>query len=186
MRGKLVPMVASGVAVALVALLVYGLTKQGTSRALDQALIAGRTPPAPDTTLPLPVLNGVRSGHASLASWRGKVLVVNFWASWCSTCIAEAAVIERAQHSLAASSAGTVIGIDYKDLSSGARDYIAHHRLTYPNLRDIDGGFASAYGTVALPETFVLNRKLQVVAISRGAIADEAKLAGWIAEAERA
>jgi cytochrome c biogenesis protein CcmG/thiol:disulfide interchange protein DsbE len=113
-------------------------------------------------------------------------VVVNFWASWCSTCIAEAALIERAQRSLAASGGGAVVGIDYKDVGSQAMGYVRRHDLTYANLRDVDGSFASAYGTAALPETFVLDPKLRVVAISRGEIASEAQLESWIREAQRA
>jgi cytochrome c biogenesis protein CcmG/thiol:disulfide interchange protein DsbE len=181
-----VPSISVAVGAAVVALLVFGLTKQGSSRALDTAVAAGRTPAAPDATRALPVLDGVSAGDASLARWRGKVVIVNFWASWCSTCVAEAALIEKAQRSLAASGGGTVVGIDYKDVSSQAMAYVRRHDLTYANLRDIDGSFASAYGTAALPETFVLDRNLQVVAISRGELASERQLAGWIRKAERA
>jgi cytochrome c biogenesis protein CcmG/thiol:disulfide interchange protein DsbE len=185
-RPKLVPLIAVVVAAALVGLLVYGLTQQGASRALDEAIAAHRQPAAPDIGRLLPVLDRVDRGDVSLTRWRGGVLVLNFWASWCDTCTAEAPLIEQAQRSLAASGEGTVIGIDYKDVSSQAQQFIARYGLSYPNLRDKTGSFATAYGTVALPETFVLNRRLRVVAISRGEIADEAQLRGWIALAERA
>jgi cytochrome c biogenesis protein CcmG/thiol:disulfide interchange protein DsbE len=184
-RRKLVPAITAVVAAALVGLLVFGLTQQGASRALDEALAAQRHPAAPDAAQLLPALDRVGRSDASLASWRGKVVVVNFWASWCSTCTAEAPLIEQAQRSLAASGAGTVVGIDYKDLRSGAQRYIAQHGLSYPNLRDIDGSFGSAYGTVALPETFVLNRRLRVVAIARGEIDNPSWLRHAIFLAER-
>jgi cytochrome c biogenesis protein CcmG, thiol:disulfide interchange protein DsbE len=185
-RRKLLPAISAVTAAAVVGLLVFGLTQQGASRALDQALAAGRHPAAPNAAQLLPALDRVGRSDASLASWRGKVVIVNFWASWCSTCIAEAPLIEQAQRSLAAGKAGTVVGIDFKDLSSGARQYIAQHALSYPNLRDIDGSFASAYGTAALPETFVLDRRLRVVAIARGEIAKESWLRYAISLAERA
>jgi cytochrome c biogenesis protein CcmG/thiol:disulfide interchange protein DsbE len=185
-RRRLVPSISIAVGAAVVALLAVGLSQQGSSRALDAAIAAGRTPAAPDATRTLPVLDGVGGADASLARWRGKVVVVNFWASWCDTCVAEAGLIEQAQRALAADGGGAVVGIDYKDVSSQAMVYVRRHGLTYPNLRDIDGAFASAYGTAALPETFVLNRRLQVVAISRGELASESQLAGWIRRAERA
>jgi cytochrome c biogenesis protein CcmG, thiol:disulfide interchange protein DsbE len=185
MRRRLVPVVAALVGAALVGMLVYGLTAQGSSRALDQAVAAGRWPDAPDASRALPVLDLARGDGATLSSWRGKVVVVNFWASWCDTCEAEARQIEQAQRTLAASGAGTVVGIDYKDTPGYARRYIARYGLTYPNLRDIDGSFADAYGTIALPETFVLDRRLRVVAIEREAITSESWLIRAIAKAER-
>jgi cytochrome c biogenesis protein CcmG/thiol:disulfide interchange protein DsbE len=185
-RRRLLPFVFAGLGAAVIALLVFGLTQQGASRRLDTALQAGQTPAAPDATRSLPVLDGVAGADASLAHWRGKIVVVNFWASWCDTCEAEASVIERAQRSLAASGAGTVVGIDYKDVPSNAMAYVRHYGLTYPSLRDIDGSFAGAYGTIALPETFVLDRNLQVVALARAEITSEAWLRDSIARAERA
>ena len=74
-----------------------------------------------------------------------------------------------------------MLGIDYKDISSQALRYAPAHRLTFPNLRDLDGSFAGAYGTVALPETFVLDRRLRVVAIARGELTSEA----WLAQRDR-
>ena len=185
-RRRIVPLLSIAVGAAIVLLLVFGLTQQGSSRALDAAIRAGQHPATPEATQRLAVLNGAGLGHASLDRWRGKVLVINFWASWCSTCTAEASLIEQAQRSLRAAGTGTVVGIDYKDLSSAALEYIAAHRLTYPNLRDIDGSFAGGYGTIALPETFVLDRRLHVVAIARGEITNESWLLAAIAQAERA
>lgn len=185
MRRRLVPAIVVLAAAAVVGLLSYGLTQQGASRALDQALAAGRHPAAPAATRTLAALDGLDRASASLAHWRGRVVVLNFWASWCSTCTAEATLLERAQRALASSGDGTVLGIDYKDLSDGARQFIAAYGLSYPNLRDIDGSFAAAYGTDALPETFVLNRRLQVIAISRGEITRQAWLTHWIDAAAR-
>lgn len=185
MRCKLVPAIVTVFAAAVVALLVYGVTKQGASRALDSALAAGHAPAAPDATAPLPVLDRISRARASLQYFRGRVVVLNIWAAWCDTCTAETPLIERAQRGMAASGGGTVVGIDYKDLTSNAEQFIAKYRLTYPNLRDIDGSFAAAYGTIALPETFVLNRALRVVAISRGEITKQSWLTYWISQAER-
>jgi cytochrome c biogenesis protein CcmG/thiol:disulfide interchange protein DsbE len=185
-RRKLGPIAAAVVAAAVVVLLIYGLTQQGESRALDSAIAAGHPLAAPDATHALPVLDRVDARMASLARWRGKVVVVNFWAKWCDTCLDEAPLIERAQRELANSGAGTVVGIDYKDISSQALGFVAAHGLSYPNLRDIGGTFGSAYGTDALPETFVLDRQMRVVALMRGEVPGEGWLRAAIARAERA
>lgn len=170
MKRRLGPIVTVLVGAALVAMLVYGLTKQGTSRALDAAIEAGHHPPAPNASTALPVLDGVNGRSAALTHWRGGVVVVNFWASWCSTCNAEAGLLERAQDLLASHHEGTIVGITYKDLTGKSLGAIKHFGFTFPNLRDIDGSYAEGYGTAQLPETFVLNRQLRVIAISRGQI----------------
>lgn len=186
MKRSIGPVITAILAVALVGLLAFGLSKQGTSRALDAALAAGREPAAPNTGERLPVLDGVAARSASLAHWRGEVVVVNFWASWCDTCNAEAPLLERAQRMLVSARAGTVIGITYKDITSNAVAKIREFHLSYPNLRDIDGSFAAAYGTAQLPETFVLNRRLHVVAIARGEITSSHWLTAAIRRAELA
>jgi cytochrome c biogenesis protein CcmG, thiol:disulfide interchange protein DsbE len=182
---KLGPLITAVLGAALIALLVFGLTKQGTSRALDQALAAGRQPPAPDINRPLPVLDDVQGPTARLTRWRGGVVIVNSWASWCPPCAVEAPLLERAQRMLAADHAGTVVGITYKDVTNDALAAIKSFGLSYPNLRDVNGSYAAGYGTDKIPETFVLNRQLHVVAISRGEITEQSWLTGAIAEAER-
>jgi cytochrome c biogenesis protein CcmG/thiol:disulfide interchange protein DsbE len=174
------PALAAAVAAAAVALLVFGLGAQGASRSLDNAVDQGRRPPAPDRTLP--VLGA--AGSRALASYRGRVVVLNFWASWCDPCVAEAPLLEQVQRQLAATGAGTVLGVAYKDLTPDALGFVRRQRLTYPSLRDSDGRLASAYGTDALPETFVLDRQSRVVAISRGQITRPAFLAQAIAKAQ--
>ena len=185
MRRRLVPLLCAVAGVAVVALLVYGLTQQGSSRALDQAIAAGHAPAAPAATRELPVLNGVPRHAASLADWRGHILILNFWASWCDTCAAEVSYLERAQRQLTAGGVGTVLGVDYKDVGSQARGYASAHGLTFPNVRDLDGSFASVYGTVALPETFVLDAQSRIVALERGPVLKQAWLTQAIAKAER-
>jgi cytochrome c biogenesis protein CcmG/thiol:disulfide interchange protein DsbE len=184
-KRRLGPIVTVLVGVALVATLVYGLTKQGTSRRLDAAIEAGHQPPAPNATKALPVLDGVDGRSAALTHWRGGVVVVNFWASWCSTCNAEAGLLERAQRRLAARHEGTVVGITYKDITGNSLGAIKRFGFTFPNLRDIDGSYAESYGTAQLPETFVLNRRLRVVAISRGEIMKLSWLTAAIQQAAR-
>jgi cytochrome c biogenesis protein CcmG, thiol:disulfide interchange protein DsbE len=185
-RRKVAPLVTALVAAALVGVLVYGLTARGTSRALDQALAAGRYPPAPNVRRALPVLDGLSAASSALARWRGGVVVVNFWASWCDTCVAEAPLLERAQRLLAARRAGTVVGITYTDVSGDSLASIRRFGFTFPNLRDVDGSYAAGYGTSQLPETFVLDRQLHVVAIARGGITKLSWLTGAIRKAEQA
>ena len=148
----------------LAGLLIYGLTRQGSNRTLDQAVRDHQRPAAPDHALPM--LTG--TGTRSLADFRGKVVVLNFWASWCDPCRQEAPLLEKLQKRLGAD--GTVLGVTYKDYASDSRKFVKQYGLTYPNLRDDRLQLAPKYGTSALPETFVIDKRGRIVALSRGEV----------------
>jgi cytochrome c biogenesis protein CcmG/thiol:disulfide interchange protein DsbE len=167
MRRRLLPTLVAIVGACLVALLVYGVSAQSANRSLDQQLAEGKHPTAPDAARPLPVLLG--AGKGSLAALHGRVVVLNFWASWCTPCLSEAPLLERAQAALTQHE-GTVLGVTYLDLSTNAQSFVRTNHLTYPSLRDTTGGFAHAYGTDQLPETFIVDRRGRIVAIRRGEI----------------
>jgi cytochrome c biogenesis protein CcmG/thiol:disulfide interchange protein DsbE len=165
----LVPTLISLVGAALVGLLVYGVSAQSTSRTLDELVAAHRRPAAPQATRALALLGA--TGSSSLAGYRGEVVVLNFWASWCEPCRAEAPLLQRAQRRLQAYR-GTVVGVSYLDASPDSEAFVRQYHLTYPQLRDTNGEFARAYGTNQLPESFIVDRFGHVVAISRGEIGE--------------
>jgi cytochrome c biogenesis protein CcmG, thiol:disulfide interchange protein DsbE len=166
-RRRALPIFISVVAAALIGLLIYGISHQAASRTLDDLVAHGQQPAAPQATDKLPILGG--DGRSSLAALKGKVVVLNFWASWCEPCQIEAPLLERAQSKLEAHDA-TVLGVTYLDAAPDSKSFVHRFHLTYPNLRDNDGAFAHSYGTDQLPESFVINRQGHIVAISRGEI----------------
>src|SRR2546421_1080162 len=125
---------AQGLALAgvagLLALLVWRVLHQNRNTAARQ-VAHGQTGPAPAFTLPR--LSG--GGKVSLASLRGKGIVINFWASWCAPCKAEAPLLERAWRQYR-SRGLVVVGIDSNDVSSDARAFVSKHGLTYTLLHD--------------------------------------------------
>ena len=165
----LLPALIALVGAALIALLVYGLSAQSASRSLDELVASHRYPAAPQAARQLDVLGA--GGTSSLGSYRGMVVVLNFWASWCDPCRAEAPLLQRAQKELVAHRA-TVLGVSYLDTSPDSQSFVRRYHLTYPELRDTDGEFAHAYGTNQLPESFIVDRFGHVVAISRGEIGE--------------
>jgi cytochrome c biogenesis protein CcmG, thiol:disulfide interchange protein DsbE len=164
-KRRLLPILSSLAGACLVGLLIYGVTAKSASRTLDERVARDERPRAPDAARALPVLGG--HGQSTLAALKGKVVVLNFWASWCEPCQAEAPLLERAQGTLARSG-GTVLGVTYLDASPDSQGFVRRYHLTYPNLRDNTGDFAHSYGTDQLPESFVIDRDGHIAAISRG------------------
>lgn len=167
MRRRLLPILASLAGACLIGLLIYGVSAQSASRTLDELAANGKHPVAPDAARSLPRLGA--DGASSLASLKGKVVLLNFWASWCEPCQVEAPLLERAQSRLQRHGA-TVLGVTYEDASPDSQGFVRRFHLTYPNLRDNNGAFAHAYGTDQLPESFIVDRHGDIVAVSRGEI----------------
>jgi cytochrome c biogenesis protein CcmG/thiol:disulfide interchange protein DsbE len=163
-----IPIAVLIVVVALVALLAYGLASNEPDRGVEQALVAGGREPAPDVDLPR--LAG--GGTASLADYRGKVVVLNFWASWCGPCKVESPLLQR-WHERLAKQGGLVLGVDVQDISDDARAFVDEFNLTYPMLRDGPGDLRDDFGIVGLPESFVIDRRGRIAAVVRGVVDDE-------------
>jgi cytochrome c biogenesis protein CcmG, thiol:disulfide interchange protein DsbE len=166
-KRRVLPVLAALAGAGLIALLIYGVSQQSASRNLDERVASRHYPPAPDASSALPILGG--GGESSLNSLRGKVVVLNFWASWCQPCEQEAPLLEQTQDQLQHDD-GTVLGVTYLDATPDSRSFVARYHLSYPNLRDSTGVFARSYGTDQLPESFIIDRQGRIVAISRGEV----------------
>jgi cytochrome c biogenesis protein CcmG/thiol:disulfide interchange protein DsbE len=164
MRRLLLPALASVLALAFVGLLIKGVLATHDDRSIDDALAQGRHPRAHDAALPL--LDG---GTRTLADYRGKVVLLNFFAHWCKPCMQEAPLLASTQKAIA-SRGGTVVGVAWDDTTDKARAFAHQFGLDYPILRDVDGSFARAYGVLAMPETFLIDRRGRIAALARGEI----------------
>jgi cytochrome c biogenesis protein CcmG, thiol:disulfide interchange protein DsbE len=162
-----VPLVALAGVLALVALLAYGVVSKQESDSIDTQLAAGKRP-APE---PTSFARLGESGSVALSSYKGKVVVLNFWASWCPPCRDEAPVLERWQRKLRQQQA-SVVGVDVLDVTGDAQTFIREHGLSYPQLRDADGSKLKRFDVVGYPETIVLDRQGRIAATSRGTVDD--------------
>jgi cytochrome c biogenesis protein CcmG, thiol:disulfide interchange protein DsbE len=96
-------------------------------------------------------------GKLELASLRGKVVVLNFMASWCVPCGQESPAIERLWHQYRSRDV-VIVGVDTADASEDARNFIRKHHLTYPIVRSIGYSLWGPYGLTGVPETRVIGR----------------------------
>jgi cytochrome c biogenesis protein CcmG, thiol:disulfide interchange protein DsbE len=100
--------------------------------------------------------------QGDLDGLRGRVVVVNFWASWCVPCREEMPALEAVSRGYAeAGKPVTVIGVDASDVRTEAAKFIAEVGVTYPTVYDqqgLRGGVAASWSVTALPQTWFVAR----------------------------
>ena len=149
-------------AAALVGLLAYGLVSKGADTTLDEAVARGDRPAAPLAALPW--LHN--DGQGSLADYKGKVVVLNVWASWCDPCREEVPLLQKT-HEKIEGQGGLVLGIDTQDASNKALAFLKERDATFPSLRDRDRAYGREFGVTGYPETFIIDRQGRVAALRR-------------------
>ncbi len=106
-------------------------------------------------------------GKVSLAGLRGRVVLVNFWASWCPPCVAEMADFERLHRDFAAQGL-TVLGVNVQEGAELIRRFGDKLGLTFPLVLDEEGKITRAYGVIGMPSTFLIGRDGRPVALAVG------------------
>lgn len=96
-------------------------------------------------------------GELSLSQFEGKIVLLNFWASWCDACRDEARdLVQLARESLGDY---VVVGIGIQDTRENLEEFARKYGLGFPLGRDPEGDTAIAYGVTGIPETFMIDRK---------------------------
>jgi len=107
------------------------------------------------------------AGPLSLAELRGKVVLVNFWASWCLECRPEMPVLERLHREFTPRGLA-VVGVNAREHTSAVGRYARELGLTFPLVLDPGGKINTLYGVIGLPTTFVVARDGRAVAFAIG------------------
>jgi cytochrome c biogenesis protein CcmG/thiol:disulfide interchange protein DsbE len=149
------------VGLVLLGLLTYGfLSSRGGGRLQRGEL-------APDFALVL-----FDGSEVSLADLRGQVVVLNFWASWCSPCRREAPALQETW-AMYEDQGVAFVGVTYQDTKGASERFIQEFGITYPNGKDEKGQISRAYGVTGVPETFVIDRNGQVTWFQIGEVRAE-------------
>jgi thiol-disulfide isomerase/thioredoxin len=155
--------------------IVHGLSGTRSASRLTHAIKAHRSPPAPNVRLaviwpqaetwPQRLRTSAQRGSLRLGDLRGYPVVLNFWASWCSPCQREAALLASA----AKARRGRVVfvGVDVNDLTGDARHFLRVHHVPYVVVHS-KSSITSRFGLIGLPETFYVDRRGRIQDVTRG------------------
>jgi cytochrome c biogenesis protein CcmG/thiol:disulfide interchange protein DsbE len=151
--------VVSLVNVGLLVLLLTQLLTPASNTVTDP--LVGH--PAPNFTLSVLHPDGSR-GTLSLADFKGKPVLLNFWATWCAPCKEELPLLEKTWKQKQAQGRDVVfMGLDFQEASGDAENFVHLYGISYQILLDTDGAATLKYGITGLPQTLFINRQGVVV-----------------------
>jgi cytochrome c biogenesis protein CcmG/thiol:disulfide interchange protein DsbE len=133
------------------------IVAMGLNRAQQGTIQPGQV--VDDFTLPL--FSGYEfdgKSEVSLADLRGKVVVINFWASWCKPCEQEAADLQRAWEQYEPTGEVVFLGVDYVDTEPEARVYLKKFGITFANGPDLATRISQYFRIKGVPETYFIDR----------------------------
>jgi cytochrome c biogenesis protein CcmG/thiol:disulfide interchange protein DsbE len=116
----------------------------------------------------------------SLSELRGKVVVINFWASWCKPCEQEAAALENTWRHYKDRGDVAFLGVDYVDTETAAKAYLLRLDITYPNGPDLGTRISQAYRIKGVPETYVIDKTGTLAYVEIGPFQSRAEIASVI------
>jgi cytochrome c biogenesis protein CcmG/thiol:disulfide interchange protein DsbE len=135
---------------------------------------------APDFSVP-----ALPSGSVDLKSYRGQIVVLNLWATWCPPCVEETPSLVQFAEKMKAHGV-VVLGISVDEDSNALQNFVQENHISYPIGRDPDRSLSARYGTSQFPETYILDRRGRVAEKVIGATDwDDARIQDFVLDLAR-
>ena len=126
--------------------------------------VLAQRPDLMDFTLPL--LNGEQK---TLSSHKGKVVILNFWATWCPPCRAEMPSMETLYKRFQ-NQGLEILAVDIGETASAVQPFVRNNNYTFPVLLDLNGNIGSLYGVTAIPTSIIIDRSGKIISRITGSI----------------
>jgi cytochrome c biogenesis protein CcmG/thiol:disulfide interchange protein DsbE len=148
--------IAAGVAALLAVGVITTLSGDSVTTTPDGPIVAS-------VSGPMPALSGTALQGATVdpATYRGRPVVVNFWATWCGPCRREQPTLADAERS-AGPNGPVFIGVLYRDNAAAGRAFIDRYRVPYPSLEDRSGSLAYRFDLLGMPSTIFVDASGQM------------------------
>lgn len=158
-RKIIIFVVATPINIGLLAVLAWQLLtpaqipRGSTNNAGSSAVAPLKGESAPSFTLPL--LSNQQA--ISLTRYKGKAIVLNFWASWCAPCQEEASLFQAEWRKVQTKNI-VFFGVDFQDTQAAGLSFLHKYHISYPNVSDVFGTTAAPFTLTYTPTTFFINR----------------------------
>ncbi|HLT18176.1 MAG TPA: TlpA disulfide reductase family protein [Thermomicrobiales bacterium] len=185
-RTRVIPAIAGLMLLAVIGLILWSMfapesARQQSNRRVGNAIVLRE--PEQVENFQLEPLDG--GEPVALSDFRGKTVVINFWASWCQPCLREIPILMQAVREFDEDT--VMLGINTLDDLDEARAMEEEFGMNYLSLNDNgrgDGGVAVEFGLIGVPETFIINADGELVAFQRGDFTSTTELHELIALAK--
>ena len=140
-----------------------------TGEPLQKGLLEALTLSSYPVSMTPPEFSGATAAgrRVSLSGLRGRVVLLNFWATWCQECRPEMPAFEQLHRDFTARGL-TVLGVNVREGTQAIQDYAKELGLTFPLVLDSDGEIRRSYGVIGVPTTFLIGRDGRTVGLAIG------------------